>query len=208
MEAGPNVHHAAQGLSEQGAHPVETKRTALNTIKRLPVEQAKANIDVNKTSIVLLSTVLIASAAVFIFMAPKPDDTPTKMVVYQDPNCGCCSQWVEHIIAAGIEVETRPSSNMSEVKFQQGIARNLQSCHTGIIDGYIVEGHVPAEDVLRMLEERPAIKGLSVPGMPIGSPGMEQGSPADYQAYDVVAFDGAGNLSRYRHVEGGVNAGR
>ena len=69
------------------------------------------------------------------------------------------------------------------------MAGNLSSCHTAIIDGYVVEGHVPAEDVTRMLAERPAILGLSVPGMPIGSPGMEQGSPADYQAYDVVTFD-------------------
>lgn len=160
----------------------------------------------NKSVIALASTLLIAVAALFIFMSPQPSDAATRMVVYQDPNCGCCSQWIEHIRAAGIEVEVRNSSNMSQVKLQNGVSRNLQSCHTGLIDGYIVEGHVPAEDVLRMLEERPEIKGLSVPGMPIGSPGMEQGDPADYQAFDVVAFDGAGNMSRFRHVEGGANS--
>ena len=160
----------------------------------------------NKSSILLLSTLLVATAAVFFFSSSQASEAPTKMVVYQDPNCGCCSKWVDHIVAAGIEVEVRNASNMSQVKFQQGIDRNLQSCHTGLIDGYIVEGHVPAEDVLRMLEERPAIKGISVPGMPIGSPGMEQGSPAEYDSYDVVAFDGAGNVRRYRHVEAGAGS--
>ena len=160
----------------------------------------------NKSVIVLASTLLIAVAGLFIFMSPQSSDVATRMVVYQDPNCGCCSSWIDHIRAAGIEVEVRQTSNMQQVKLQNGISRNLQSCHTGLIDGYIVEGHVPAEDVLRMLEERPEIKGLSVPGMPIGSPGMEQGDPADYQAYDVVTFDGRGQMTRYRHVEGGANS--
>ena len=161
----------------------------------------------SKQVIILASVVLIAVAAVFVFMSPQPSEAPTVMVVYKDPNCGCCAQWIDHIRAAGIEVEVRDTNNLNQVKMQQGVSRNLQSCHTGIIDGYIVEGHVPAEDVLRMLEERPLIKGLSVPGMPIGSPGMEQGAPADYESYDVIAFDGAGNLSRFRHVEGGANSG-
>ncbi len=159
-----------------------------------------------KASYVLVGTLLLAIAAVFLFVAPQSSSGATKMVVYQDPNCGCCSKWIEHIEAAGIEVEVRNSSNMQQIKLQYGVSRSLQSCHTGLIDGYIVEGHVPAEDVLRMLDERPEIKGLSVPGMPIGSPGMEQGPPANYQAYDVVAFDGAGSLSQYRHVEGGANS--
>jgi len=162
---------------------------------------------VNKPAIILVSTLLIAVAAVFVFVSPQPSDAPTTMVVYKSPTCGCCADWIDHIEAAGIVVEVRDVQDINQVKMQQGISRNLSSCHTGLIDGYIVEGHVPAEDVLRMLEERPQIKGLSVPGMPIGSPGMEQGSPADYQAYDVIAFDGAGNMSRYRHVEGGVNSG-
>lgn len=160
----------------------------------------------NKQVIILASVVLLAVAAFFVFTAPQTSDAPTVMVVYKDPNCGCCAAWIDHVRAAGIEVEVRDTSDMNQVKLQNGVSRNLSSCHTGLIDGYIVEGHVPAEDVLRMLQERPEIKGLAVPGMPIGSPGMEQGSPADYDAYDVIAFDGAGNLSRYRHVEGGANS--
>lgn len=160
----------------------------------------------NKSAIALVSTLLIAVAALFVLMSPQLNDGATRMVVYQDPGCGCCSMWVDHIRAAGIDVEIRKTSNISMIKRQYGVARELQSCHTGMIDGYIVEGHVPAEDVLRMLEERPEIKGLSVPGMPIGSPGMEQGDPANYQSYDVVAFDGTGTMTRYRHVEGGANS--
>lgn len=159
-----------------------------------------------KPAIILVATLLIAVAAIFVFVSPQASDSATTMVVYKDPNCGCCANWIDHIEAAGILVEVRDVQDMNQVKMQHGVSRNLSSCHTGLIDGYIVEGHVPAEDVLRMLDERPAIKGLSVPGMPIGSPGMEQGAPADYDAYDVVAFDGAGNLSRFRHVEGGANS--
>jgi len=156
--------------------------------------------------IIIACVALIAVAGVFVMRSNSNADTPTTMVVYKDPNCGCCAKWIDHIRAAGILVEVRDTQNMSEIKMQNGISRNLQSCHTGLIDGYVVEGHVPAEDVLRLLAERPEIKGVSVPGMPIGSPGMEQGDPANYDAYDVVAFDGAGNLSRYRAVPGGANS--
>lgn len=99
----------------------------------------------NKSVIVLASTLLIVVAGLFIFMSPQPSDAATRMVVYQDPNCGCCSQWIDHVRAAGIEVEIRKTNEMAKVKLQNGISRNLQSCHTGVIDGYIVEGHVPAK---------------------------------------------------------------
>lgn len=161
---------------------------------------------VNKPAIILASVLLLAVAGFFVFLSPQASEANTVMVVYKDPNCGCCADWIDHIQAAGIEVDVRDTSEMNQVKLQHGVSRGLSSCHTALIDGYVVEGHVPAEDVLRMLQERPQIKGLAVPGMPIGSPGMEQGDPADYDAYDVVAFDGAGNLSRYRHIEGGVNS--
>lgn len=160
----------------------------------------------SKPAILVSSILLLAIGGFFIFGAPQQSEASTVMVVYKDPNCGCCAKWIDHIVAAGIEVEVRDTRDMNTVKLQNGVGRNLTSCHTGLIDGYVVEGHVPAEDVLRMLEERPEIRGLAVPGMPIGSPGMEQGAPADYDSYDVIAFDGTGQLSRYRHVTGGVNS--
>jgi len=159
---------------------------------------------VKKPAIIIVSALLLVVAGVFLFQSPSATASDV-MVVYKDPNCGCCHNWIEYMKAAGYEIEVRDTRDMNTVKMQQGVSRNLQSCHTAIIDGYVVEGHVPVEDINRMLAERPAIKGLAVPRMPVGSPGMEQGMPSDYQSYDVVAFDGAGNLTRYRHVPGGVN---
>ncbi len=104
---------------------------------------------------------------------------------------------------AGFTVEVRDTEDMNAVKQQQGVNASFASCHTAIIDGYVVEGHVPAADVTRMLAERPAILGLAVPGMPVGSPGMEQGSPENYDAYDVMTFDGTGATSVYHSVAAG-----
>lgn len=114
-----------------------------------------------------------------------PDLPP--MTVYKSPTCGCCSLWIDHLRANGFTVEVQDMERMSTVKEQYGIAPEMQSCHTGVIDGYIVEGHVPAEDIKRMLEEQPEAAGLAVPGMPIGSPGMEvPGRPADSYAVYLV----------------------
>jgi hypothetical protein len=116
--------------------------------------------------------------------------------VYKAPTCGCCGDWIRHLEEAGFTVEAVDIANMMAVKAELGLPGELGSCHTAIIDGYLVEGHVPAQDIQRMLAERPDIRGLAVPGMPVGSPGMEvEGRPAD--AYDVVAFDAAGGRSVY-----------
>jgi hypothetical protein len=113
--------------------------------------------------------------------------------VWKAPTCGCCSQWIEHLEEAGYQVEFHDEMDMTAVKAQYGIPGELQSCHTALIDGYIVEGHVPAEDIERLLTERPQITGLAVPGMPIGSPGMEMGDRVD--PYDVMTFDGNGTTT-------------
>jgi len=96
-----------------------------------------------------------------------------------------------HLAENGFNVETKPTENLVGVKSEYGVPQQLQSCHTAVIDGYIIEGHVPAEDIYRLLAERPDITGLAVPGMPIGSPGMETEGVAD-QAYDVIAFSAGG----------------
>ncbi|MGY4876965.1 DUF411 domain-containing protein [Vreelandella aquamarina] len=100
--------------------------------------------------------------------------------VHSDPNCGCCSAWVDHLEANGFDVDHQRHSDVRGVKIAQGVAPELASCHTAIIDGYVIEGHVPASDIQRLLEEQPDIAGLSVPGMPHGSPGMETGRVDDY----------------------------
>lgn len=127
------------------------------------------------------------------------DENENEMVVYHDPNCGCCSKWIEHMEKNGFQVESRLETNMNHVKHEHGVPRDLPSCHTAIVDDYVIEGHVPASDVRRLLEENPDAKGLSVPGMPLGSPGMEQGNRR--QAYDVVLFKEHGQHEVFNHYE-------
>lgn len=113
-----------------------------------------------------------------------------EVTMFKDPNCGCCGKWAEHMRANGFTVKEVSSADMGEVKADAGVPQKLGSCHTAKVGGYVVEGHVPASDVRRMLLERPAIVGLSAPGMPLGSPGMEGPYPAD--RYDVISFDREG----------------
>ncbi|WP_234038265.1 DUF411 domain-containing protein [Erythrobacter sp. YJ-T3-07] len=114
-------------------------------------------------------------------------------VMFRDPQCGCCEEWAKHV-HAGLEheVETREDRPMAEVKAELGVPDALASCHTMRVDGYIIEGHVPAREIARLLEERPAeVTGLAVAGMPLGSPGMEVGGRV--QPYQVIAFGPEGS---------------
>jgi hypothetical protein len=115
----------------------------------------------------------------------QPPTQAADVVVYKSPSCGCCAKWIDHLEQNGFNVEVHNQRDMGPVKDRFGVPRNLQSCHTAQVDGYVVEGHVPAEDIERLLKERPDVKGLAVPGMPMGSPGME-GPRKD--PYDVLAF--------------------
>ena len=117
------------------------------------------------------------------------------MVVYKSASCGCCSSWVEHLRANGFQVDAQNVSDarLLVISREAGVTENLSSCHTAKIGGYVVEGHVPAADIQRMLKERPPIAGLAAPGMPMGSPGMEQGGRKD--PYNVVAFTKDGRQS-------------
>ena len=124
--------------------------------------------------------------------AQKSAAGPT-MEVYKSPTCGCCSKWVEHVSQGGFTVKVTEMSDeaLDALKQKHNVPRTAQSCHTGIVNGYVVEGHVPVAEVHRLLKERPAVAGIAVGGMPIGSPGMEvPGRPA--QTYNVVAFDKTG----------------
>lgn len=135
---------------------------------------------------------LVLGAGVLLAQAQK--SAPT-MEVYKSPTCGCCSKWVEHVQQAGFTVKVTDLSNeaLDALKAKHGIPRTAQSCHTGLVDGYVVEGHVPAAEVQRLLKERPAVAGIAVGGMPIGSPGMEvPGQRA--QTYNVITFDKAGAI--------------
>ena len=116
---------------------------------------------------------------------------PYQMTVYKSPTCGCCKEWSTYMGEAGFAVRNVETDDVDAVKSEHGLTdASLKSCHTAIIGGYVIEGHVPAADVNRLLAERPAIVGLSAPGMPMMSPGMASREPKDY---DVIAFDEAGN---------------
>jgi hypothetical protein len=123
--------------------------------------------------------------------APEPAATQAALPVvdvYKDQGCGCCTNWTEHLQDHGFTVRTIESSDLTALKTSHGVPNRLHSCHTALVGGYVVEGHVPASDIQRLLRERPAVAGLAVPGMPIGSPGMEVPGRRP-QLYDVMAFD-------------------
>lgn len=115
-------------------------------------------------------------------------DQAVAMTVYKDPNCGCCAEWVKHVRKAGFTVTVRDTADMAAVKASFGVPEALHSCHTAKVGAYTIEGHVPADLIRRLLAEQPAgARGLAVPGMPVGSPGMEMGDRKD--PYEIVLFD-------------------
>ena len=115
------------------------------------------------------------------------------VTVYKSPTCGCCEDWITHMEENGYVVEAHDTNDLVALKTENHVPSQLQSCHTAIIDGYVIEGHVPAEDINQLLAERPDVAGLAVPGMPVGSPGMEVDG-YDAQPFDVIAFDQAGDV--------------
>ena len=116
-----------------------------------------------------------------------------EVVVYKSPTCGCCKKWISHLEQNGFKVTAKDVKDVTPVKIKNGLTPQLASCHTALVDGYVIEGHVPASDIKRLLKERPVVKGLSVPGMPVGSPGMEQGNRVD--RYNVMTFNDKGETS-------------
>lgn len=117
--------------------------------------------------------------------------------VSRSPSCGCCGDWIAHMREAGFTVNDRLLDDLAPLKAQLGVPADLQSCHTALIDGYAIEGHVPAQDVHRLLRERPAAAGLAVAGMPLGSPGME--IDGRQEPYEVILFTTSGRSVFARH---------
>jgi hypothetical protein len=145
-------------------------------------------------SLGLVALVATASAPV----AQEHRSTAIEVTVFKSPTCGCCKEWVEHLRKHAFTVTSKDTADVSGVKRTAGVPERLHSCHTAFVNGYVVEGHVPAADIQRMLKDKPKIDGIAVPGMPAGSPGMEVGSRRD--AYDVIAFKRDGSTSVYaRH---------
>jgi hypothetical protein len=137
-------------------------------------------------------TFLVATAVLLAGTSAFAADRPL-VTVYKDPSCGCCGAWADHMAKAGYAVKVVESSTLEKLKAENGIPSALQSCHTALVAGYVLEGHVPAKAVGKLLAERPAIKGLAVAGMPVGSPGMEMPG-VEPEAYDVVTFGPVGTV--------------
>jgi hypothetical protein len=144
----------------------------------------------------------IAASALVVPAFSAVAQTPA-ILVHKDPNCSCCSGWVRHLKDAGFAVTVEATANLQPVRKRLGVPADLAACHTAEVGGYVLEGHVPAAAVRRLLEQRPTAVGLAVPGMPAGSPGMEGGAP---QRYDVVLF-GAGGRQSFMHFVGAENVG-
>jgi len=142
----------------------------------------------NKRLTAIVLTIFISSLISFVFLQ-KVSAEP-EMTVYKSPTCGCCGKWITHMEENGFNVTAVDVLEMNIVKEKYGIDRQLASCHTAVIDDYFVEGHVPANDVKRLISEKPDVLGLSVPGMPVGSPGMEMGDRIDNYAVIAIGKDG------------------
>ncbi len=135
----------------------------------------------------LAAAVMVLSGVMNLHPARAANDA-LLIKAYKSPSCGCCTKWLDQARAAGFKVEAVNTENMDMVKKQAAVPEHLQSCHTAIIDGYVIEGHVPFSDIRRLLKTRPKARGLSVPGMVTGSPGMEYKN--EREAYNVVLFGG------------------
>jgi hypothetical protein len=132
---------------------------------------------------IALAVALFGSVAA----AAQAQAEPATVQVYKSPSCSCCQGWVEHLRSEGFAVTVQDLDDLTAIKRMAGVPDRLQSCHTAVVEGYTVEGHVPAVAIERLLQERPDIDGLAAPGMPAGSPGMPSPTP---ERYDVMAFDG------------------
>ncbi|WP_020177573.1 DUF411 domain-containing protein [Methylopila sp. M107] len=145
----------------------------------------------------LIATAISAAALVAARAEPA-----TLIKVYKDPSCDCCDGWVAHLESAGYAVKVFQTGGMAELKAKVGVPNAMRSCHTAILSDYLLEGHVPAQAIARLLAERPVLRGgLAVPGMPIGSPGMEMPGRAP-EVYDVILF-GDGEPRPYMRFRGG-----
>lgn len=140
-----------------------------------------------------LAFALLVLAAAGVAAEPLPE-----VVMHKDPNCGCCGKWAEHLQAAGFRVKTVNETDMQRVKQQLGVPEKLGSCHTAQVGGYLIEGHVPASSIKRLLREKTAVRGLAAPGMPPSSPGMDV--PGNKEPFDVIAFDRAGKATVYERI--------
>jgi hypothetical protein len=135
-------------------------------------------------------------------LAQTPAPTGPAVSVYKTPTCGCCAKWVDHMKHAGFQmtVTDMPQESLTNVKARHKVPAAVHSCHTAVVDGYVIEGHVPASEVKRLLKEKTKVTGIAVPGMPLGSPGMEVSGMTPHP-YDVVSFDATGKTKVFATIK-------
>jgi hypothetical protein len=131
--------------------------------------------------------------------APVATNEPIKIEVYRSPSCSCCGKWLGHLAQNHFQIKDNVTENVQAMKDKLGVPANLASCHTAVVNGYVIEGHVPAEDIRKLLKLKPNVVGIAVPEMPVGTPGMEMGGKKD--AYDVMSFDKAQHFQVFTHHE-------
>lgn len=122
-----------------------------------------------------------------------------EMSVYRSPNCSCCGSWIAHAQKHGFQITEIKTDDMDSIKREYHIPPELASCHTAVIDGYVMEGHIPADDIKRFLSQKPDVKGLTVPGMPLGTPGMETRNMK--QPFDILTLNDGGEVAIFKHYE-------
>lgn len=163
-----------------------------NTLRAIALVLVISSIGIGACSNLATST---ASTQQEVAIADLPPEA-RQVVAFRSPTCGCCAGWVEHMRAQGFEVEDNVVEDIEAVKREHNIPTDLASCHTAIVNGYLIEGHIPAADVGRLLAETPDVAGIAVPGMPIGSPGMESGDIQ--QPYTVYTFSEDGSTEVFQ----------
>ena len=142
----------------------------------------------------LAASLLVVSAVV------SAESKPIGIVVHRSPTCTCCGKWLEHLKENDFNVEDNVTNDVQPIKDKFGVTREMASCHTALVDGYVIEGHVPANDIKTLLKTKPKVVGIAVPGMVNGSPGMEMG--ASKEPYKVMSFDRENHTKVFNNYEG------
>jgi len=147
-----------------------------------------------------LALAVVSLVAVACSQKTQTTQAGPEIIVYKSPSCSCCALWASYLRDSGFKVTVQAMNDVDSMRQQFGVPAPLAACHTARVGGYTIVGHVPVADIERLLKERPAIAGLAVPGMPVGSPGMERGTVRE--AYDVMTFDEHGQTSVYQTYPG------
>ena len=151
-----------------------------------------------------IATVFLVLGLIFFNSAIKAETIetgkPVDIVVYRSPTCECCGKWIEHLQKNNFNVKEIVTDDVQTIKDKYGVPKAMASCHTAIVEGYVIEGHVPVNDIMKLLKNKPKIVGIAVPGMPSGTPGMEMGDRKD--AYNVMSFDKENHYEVFDSYEG------